>query len=126
LDRTDNKWNIPLLYSEVIINDTAKSTDLPYELIQASSIVPFTIPFNLLGSTEKIPSKLGSEYATALEEKSDAFAMLKELVEKKQLNQSKKVKLQASIEQKFKEWLVESGNITQIEDLIQLQLHVPR
>ena len=63
-------------------------------------------------------------YALSLEEKQKAVAFLRQAIKNSEMDQEAQRKLQATIQAQFKEWLISTGNIRQIQDLMNMDLEL--
>lgn len=138
LDMKINEWDEPIFYVMEILKQKP-SPNIPYPnrapiratphrverssyvIIKPDHFVPFRIPFELQGQTKQIPFELSNDYQLALEEHSEDAINFKKVVDKIK-DKKLQSKIQELIREKFESWLVESGEIQQIEDLISLQM----
>mmetsp|Transcript_13098 Transcript_13098/g.25709 ORF Transcript_13098/g.25709 Transcript_13098/m.25709 type:complete len:101 (-) Transcript_13098:166-468(-) len=68
------------------------------------------------------PCPLPPAYASALQQKhKQVLDLRKEIAETEQTSAAAKSALHKAIQSKFKEWLVSSGNLRQVQDLVQME-----
>jgi len=119
IDPNTNKWNKP----NCLMPFELKANEAPvygYLLMAPKDFVPFTVPFVMKGETKSNPLVLPEEYAKALAEKEQAVKSIRRAMRDADIDNEAKKDLQAKIEASFQEWLVSSGNIRQINDLLHL------
>jgi len=126
----DNFWNDPMDFvraraasmsmardaAKAGNTETEKTPEYSFTLLSPEEFLPLVVPFNLPGTTKANPIKLPIEYSTALEKRTKAMSNIKEIIS--HLVEEEKELLRNQIGDKFQEWLVESGNIQQINDLL--------
>jgi len=128
---TDNLWNSPMDFSRTRSTTTLMANKInaalleekqarPYSLMDPDEFTPFVVPFQLPGNTKANPVELPAEYAQALVRKARKINSIKASIES--VPEASKDELRRSIEEKFREWLVQSGNIEQVNDLINFHL----
>lgn len=125
----DNFWNFPMDYNKAKSSASfvaKKPTHAPLEekqvfsLIDPEKFTQFVVPFQLPGNTKANPIELPADFTQALQQRAKTINSLKTMIES--VPDSMKEELQMSIEENFREWLVASGNIDQINDLINFHL----
>ena len=67
------------------------------------------------------PVPLPKEHVDAVNCKQGAVVQLKEHIQSMPMDEATKAQLHVAIQGKFKEWLVKSGNIRQIWDLVEME-----
>ena len=67
------------------------------------------------------PVTLPPAYVDAVNVKQGAVVQLKEKIQGMPMDEATKQQLHVAIQTKFKEWLVKSGNIRQIWDLVEME-----
>lgn len=134
-----NYWNEPIIYVlDVLKHDTSPEVSCltrsplrtsphrferqTYSLIKADNFLPFRVPFELQGQTKQIPFELETDYQLALEEHSEEAINLKKTIEKISRDRKQQNKIQKIIKEKFENWLIETGGLQQIENLVSLQM----
>lgn len=95
---------------------------MPYSIVRPESFLPFRVPFELAGDTKSNPYELSNEYRSALEESATEAIELKQAIEKRKFDKSMRDRVRAVIGAHFENWLRQTGNYQQLEDLIRLQL----
>jgi len=128
----ENLWNVPVDFSRtrsatVLTTNKAPSPALLdekqsscYVLMNPDDFTPLVVPFQLPGNTKTNPVELGAEYSQALTRKSKRVNLLKGAISS--VPESVKDEVRRDIEDKFREWMVQSGNIDQVNDLINFHL----
>ncbi|XP_035265975.1 TBCC domain-containing protein 1 [Anguilla anguilla] len=90
----------------------------PYRLLPPSEFCPMAIPFQMEGDTCEIPGGLPPPYKAALDERERRVQEWQTTVKDARLTKDQRRQFQALVEQKFHEWLLESGNRQQLDSLI--------
>jgi len=89
--------------------------------------VPFTVPFHTEGSTRGNPCGLPRAYSQALEGKVGQVSSLRGQLRLATLEGAQKRELQATIQAHFKDWLVQTGYMRHVYDLVKLDSsHSPK
>jgi len=127
----ENLWNSPMDYTRaraaslsIARRDRSQSRteekEKSYSLLKLDDFTNFVVPFHLPGNTKANPIELPHEYAAALEKKSKVICDLRTSL--LNLPNTSKEHARRAIEMKFQEWLVESGNVQQLNDLVNFKL----
>jgi len=128
----ENLWNSPMDYTRAraaslsiarrdrTVGRTADEKEKSYSLLKPDEFTPFVVPFHLPGNTKANPIEIPFEYTQALENKSKAVSDLRASLIN--LPHASKDHIRRAVEIKFQEWLVESGNIQQVNDLVNFKL----
>jgi len=126
----ENLWNAPMDFTKTRsttsllmphkVNSLEEKQARSYSIMDPDEYTPFVVPFQLPGSTKANPVELPVEYAQALQRKARKINSIKDLIES--APDGAKEDLRREIEEKFREWLVVSGNIDQVNDLINFHL----
>ncbi|GJQ11130.1 hypothetical protein GpartN1_g2921.t1 [Galdieria partita] len=107
-----NYWNEPFVILDSSYPPSTVSNILPPE-----QLCPFAVPVqNNDGVTKKNPVPLPKEYLDAVDEKAKSVDCLRDLVRQ----QHEHVDLERTVQHYFREWLISTGNIRQIHDLVKL------
>lgn len=111
-----NYWNEPFVILDASYPPSTVANILPPE-----QLCPFAVPVhnnnnNNDGTTKKNPVALPKEYLEAVDEKAKSVDTLRELVRQQQGN----LDLERTVQHYFREWLISTGNIRQIHDLVKL------
>jgi len=125
----ENLWNSPMDYTRAraaslsiarrdrnASRTSSEEKEKSYSLLKPDDFAPFVVPFHLPGNTTCNPVELPLEYIEAVEKKVKAVSDLRASLQA--LPNSSRDQIRKAIEAKFQEWLVESGNIEQITDLV--------
>jgi len=128
----DNFWNAPvdftrtksvtLLATNKVPNVALLEEKQPasYLFMNPDDFSPFVVPFQLPGNTKTNPVELATEYSQALQRKAKRVNLLKGAIAS--VPEALKDEVRRDIEDKFREWMVQSGNIDQVNDLINFHL----
>jgi len=127
----ENLWNSPMDYTRARAaslsiarrNPSRTSTEekeRSYSVMKPADFTPFVVPFHLPGNTKENPVELPPEFTGAVEKKSKDVLDLRASL--KNLPNSTKEHVRKAVEMKFQEWLIESGNIQQVNDLVNFKL----
>eukprot|EP01112_Ceratiomyxa_fruticulosa_P010071 TRINITY_DN2651_c0_g1_i1.p2 TRINITY_DN2651_c0_g1~~TRINITY_DN2651_c0_g1_i1.p2 ORF type:complete len:264 (+),score=60.29 TRINITY_DN2651_c0_g1_i1:1194-1985(+) len=120
-----NMWNKPVNSSNEKIpveqSTIVDSTKTMVSIMIPEDFTPFSVPFSTpqLYHTPLItsnPFELPKEYSDSLKKKSQCVSNVRAALSEGDPNSQ--TFLQKSVEAKFQEWLIESGNINQINDLL--------
>ncbi|XP_076804702.1 TBCC domain-containing protein 1-like [Clavelina lepadiformis] len=94
-----------------------------YRIMTPAEFYMFSIPFQISETmingvtTSEIPGGLPEEYSQAVKAKQRATERWKKAVKESQMTKEERNSFQQLVEEKFKQWLTESGNQRQIDDL---------
>jgi len=127
----DNLWSSPIDFNRtksvsMLIANKAPNLALEeksppsYSILEPDDFTPFVVPFQLPGTTKANPVELPVEYIQALQRKAKRINMLKSTIAA--VPDGIRDEVRRNIEDKFREWLVQSGNIDQVNDLINFHL----
>jgi len=127
----ENLWSSPMDYNRarsvsLLIANKMPNTALLEEKVHTYSIMspdeftPFSVPFQLPGTTKANPIELPPEFTLSLQRRALSILDLKKQIEA--VPDPNKEELKKMIEEKFRGWLVQSGNIDQVNDLINFHL----
>lgn len=110
-----NLWNDPL----VLACDRCEgSSEAVYRELPPQDFFTFTIPFSMKGSTDGPPIPLPRKYEKALKEREKAINNWYQLVKTSSLAKAQRRQLQKDVQDRFQEWLTESGHATQLNGLV--------
>ncbi|XP_035629955.1 TBCC domain-containing protein 1 [Oncorhynchus keta] len=109
-----NAWDQPFLVGvEGTIPDPGS-----YRLLPPAEFCPLVVPFRMEGDTCEVPGGLPSLYQKAHEEREKSVQDWQKMVKDAHLNKEQRRQFQALVEQKFHEWLLESGHRQELDSLI--------
>ncbi|XP_061092009.1 TBCC domain-containing protein 1 [Conger conger] len=109
-----NVWDRPLtLGPEGNPHDNAA-----YRLLPPGEFCPMAIPFQMEGDTCEVPGGLPPLYRKAVDERELRVQEWQKTVKDAHLIKDQRRQFQALVEQKFHEWLLESGHRQQLDCLI--------
>eukprot|EP00708_Paratrimastix_pyriformis_P002385 GAFH01001131.1.p2 GENE.GAFH01001131.1~~GAFH01001131.1.p2 ORF type:complete len:274 (-),score=67.88 GAFH01001131.1:31-852(-) len=92
----------------------------PYTIMPPERFHAFYVPFITPGDTTENPAPLPPEYAVAVQEKEATIDAMRRNIRDAHLEPDAERRLQVAIQRRFKEWLVSSGNMRQINDLLHM------
>jgi len=129
----ENLWNSPMDYTRARAaslsiarrdrlqsRTSAEEKDKSYSVMKPVDFTPFVVPFQFPGNTKANPVELPHEFFAALEKKSKDVNDLRASMTN--LPNTTKEHVRKAVENKFQEWLRESGNIQQVNDLVNFKL----
>ncbi|XP_006636353.2 TBCC domain-containing protein 1 [Lepisosteus oculatus] len=108
-----SSWDQPLL-----LGSEGPLGNPPYRLLPPSEFCPLVVPFEMEGDTTEIPGGLPPQYQKALTAREQRVQNWQRTVKEAKLNKEQRRQFQALVEQKFHEWLLESGHRQQLDSLI--------
>ncbi|XP_056610967.1 TBCC domain-containing protein 1 isoform X2 [Triplophysa dalaica] len=109
-----NLWDQPLLFgAEGSAPDTSG-----YRILPPSEFYPLVIPFQMEGDNCEIPWSLPEEYQKAVESREQTVQEWQKTVKDTHLNKVQRRQFQALVEQKFHEWLLETGQRQELDSLL--------
>ncbi|KAJ8012661.1 hypothetical protein DPEC_G00045210 [Dallia pectoralis] len=109
-----NAWNQPLLLGvEGNVPDPGS-----YRLLPPTELCPLVVPFEMEGDTCEVPGGLPAIYQDALDQREMSVQDWQKTVKDAHLNKEQRRQFQAIVEQKFHEWLLESGHRQELDSLI--------
>lgn len=109
-----NLWNDPL----VLASDRGEGSSPVYHELSPTDFFTFTIPFSMKGSTDGPPIPLPKKYEKALKDRERAINNWYQLVKTSSLTKPQRRQLQKDVQDRFQEWLAESGHATQLNGLV--------
>merc|ERR1711865_273209 len=90
-------------------------------ILPAQDLMPVAIPFGSLSPASANPVPMASQYVQALSQKQQAVMELKDRIVQMPMADDVRVQMHHIIQARFKEWLVKSGNIRQVGDLVEME-----
>ncbi|GAA6086103.1 TBCC domain-containing protein 1 [Tachysurus ichikawai] len=109
-----NLWDQPLIYAP----DSPSPDLVCYRILPPAQLCPMVVPFLMEGDTCEVPGGLPSVYQQALEERQQRVHDWQKTVKGTHLNKEQRQKFQALVEQKFHEWLLETGQRQELDSLL--------
>ncbi|XP_056320755.1 TBCC domain-containing protein 1 [Danio aesculapii] len=109
-----NLWNQPLLFG---VEGSAPDTGC-YRIQPPSEFYPLVIPFQMDGDNCEIPWSLPEDFQKALESREKTIEEWQKTVKDAHLNKAQRRQFQALVEQKFHEWLLETGQRQELDSLL--------
>ncbi|XP_058247428.1 TBCC domain-containing protein 1 [Hemibagrus wyckioides] len=109
-----NLWDRPLIYPP----DSPSPDPVCYRILPPAQLCPMVVPFLMEGDTSEVPGGLPSVYQQALEERQERVQDWQKTVKDAHLNKEQRRQFQALVEQKFHEWLLETGQRQELDSLL--------
>ncbi|NWR79547.1 TBCC1 protein, partial [Centropus unirufus] len=107
-----NYWDSPVLVCK-------ESGDASvFRLLPPSDFYTFVIPFEMEGDTTETPGGLPHAYQKALSQREEKVQSWQRTVKEAGLTKDQRKQFQMLVENKFYEWLVETGNRQQLDSLV--------
>ncbi|XP_059678758.1 TBCC domain-containing protein 1 [Gavia stellata] len=107
-----NYWDSPMLVCK-------ESSDTSvFRLMPPSDFYTFVIPFEMEGDTTETPGGLPHAYQKALSQREQKVQIWQKTVKEAGLNKDQRKQFQMLVENKFYEWLVQTGNRQQLDSLV--------
>ncbi|XP_050184010.1 TBCC domain-containing protein 1 isoform X1 [Myiozetetes cayanensis] len=117
-----NYWDSPML----VCRESSDSS--VFRLLPPSDFYTFVIPFEMEGDTMETPGGLPQEYQEALRQREQRVQVWQRTVKEAGLTKQflirrdQRKRLQMLVENKFYEWLVQTGNRQQLDSLVPLAM----
>ncbi|NXE53899.1 TBCC1 protein, partial [Casuarius casuarius] len=107
-----NYWDSPMLVCR-------ESSDTSvFRLLPPSEFYTFVIPFEMEGDTTETPGGLPRAYQKALSQREQKVQIWQKTVKEAGLTKHQRKQFQMLVENKFYEWLVQTGNRQQLDSLV--------
>ncbi|NXN96257.1 TBCC1 protein, partial [Rhinopomastus cyanomelas] len=107
-----NYWDSPML---VCKESGDKSV---FRLLPPSDFYTFVIPFEMEGDTTETPGGLPQAYQKVLNQREQKVQIWQKTVKEAGLTKDQRKQFQLLVENKFYEWLVQTGNRQQLDSLV--------
>ncbi|NXX86013.1 TBCC1 protein, partial [Urocolius indicus] len=107
-----NYWDRPVL----VCGDSGDAA--AFRLLPPSDFYTFVIPFEMEGDTTETPGGLPQAYQRVLRQREQKVQLWQRAVKEAALTKDQRKKFQMLVENKFYEWLVETGNKQQLDSLV--------
>ncbi|EHB12513.1 TBCC domain-containing protein 1 [Heterocephalus glaber] len=107
-----NYWDNPM----VICRDNSDSN--VFQLLPPCDFYVFIIPFEMEGDTTEIPGGLPPAYQKALNQREENIQIWQKTVKEAHLTKDQRKQFQVLVENKFYEWLVNTGHRQQLDSLV--------
>ncbi|NXQ36775.1 TBCC1 protein, partial [Alaudala cheleensis] len=107
-----NYWDSPML----VCGDGGDTG--VFRLLPPSDFYPFVVPFEMEGDTTETPGGLPKEYQEALRQREQKVQVWQRMVKEAGLTRDQRKQFQTLVENKFYEWLVQTGNRQQLDSLV--------
>ncbi|XP_010622495.1 TBCC domain-containing protein 1 isoform X2 [Fukomys damarensis] len=107
-----NYWDNPL----VICRESSDSN--VFQLLPPCEFYVFIVPFEMEGDTTEIPGGLPPAYQKALSQREQKIHIWQKTVKEARLTKDQRKQFQLLVENKFYEWLVNTGHRQQLDSLV--------
>ncbi|NWI61165.1 TBCC1 protein, partial [Calyptomena viridis] len=107
-----NHWDSPML----VCGDSGAAD--AFRLLPPSDFYPFVIPFEMEGDTTETPGGLPQPYQEVLSRRQQKVQLWQRMVKEAGLSKEQRKQFQMLVENKFYEWLVQTGNRQQLDSLV--------
>ncbi|XP_065663618.1 TBCC domain-containing protein 1 isoform X4 [Hydra vulgaris] len=112
-----NYWNLPIVLSRK--NDSNQNI---WHEFPPEEFSKFVIPFTFEGTTKNCPVSIPRRYIEVLNEREKRIEQWHQLIRDSNLSKAQRIQLQSVVNERFQEWLKETGNITFLESLAPPQI----
>ncbi|KAL6485256.1 hypothetical protein MHYP_G00073010 [Metynnis hypsauchen] len=109
-----NLWDQPLLYSP----DGPAPDPSCYHILTPEEFCTLVVPFQMEGDTCEVPGGLPPAYQQAVEAREQRVQEWQRMVKDAHLNKEQRRQFQALVEQKFHQWLLETGKRQELDSLL--------
>ncbi|KAG9271185.1 TBCC domain-containing protein 1 [Astyanax mexicanus] len=109
-----NLWDLPLLYGP----DGPAPDPSCYRILPPEEFFLMVVPFQSEGDTCEVPGGLPAAYQQAVEARERSVQEWQRTVKDAHLNKEQRRQFQALVEQKFHEWLLETGQRQELDSLV--------
>ncbi|RXM27800.1 TBCC domain-containing protein 1 [Acipenser ruthenus] len=110
-----NLWDQPVCLGTEGIETPSPA---PYCLLPPGEFNVLVVPFEMDGDTSEIPGGLPPSYQAAISHREQKVQAWQRTVKEARLNKEQRKQFQVLVEQKFHEWLLETGHRQQLDSLI--------
>ncbi|XP_054569790.1 TBCC domain-containing protein 1 isoform X3 [Eptesicus fuscus] len=107
-----NYWDNPM-----IVCRENRDTSV-FRLLPPCEFYVFIIPFEMEGDTTEIPGGLPSSYQKALGHREQKIHIWQKTVKEARLTKDQRKQFQVLVENKFYEWLINTGHLQQLDSLV--------
>ncbi|NWR86873.1 TBCC1 protein, partial [Furnarius figulus] len=107
-----NYWDSPML----VCKDSGDMS--VFRLLPPSDFYTFVVPFEMEGDTTETPGGLPVEYQEVLSQREHKVQAWQRTVKEAALTKDQRKQFQMLVENKFYEWLVQTGNRQQLDSLV--------
>nr|XP_042089344.1 TBCC domain-containing protein 1 isoform X2 [Ovis aries] len=107
-----NYWDNPMILCR------ENSSPSVFRLLPPCEFYVFIIPFEMEGDTTEIPGGLPSAYQKALSQREKKIQVWQKTVKEARLTKDQRKQFQVLVENKFYEWLINTGHRQQLDSLV--------
>ncbi|XP_030311844.1 TBCC domain-containing protein 1 [Calypte anna] len=107
-----NHWDNPLL-----VGKESGDTGV-FRLLPPDDFYGLAVPFEMEGDTTETPGGLPQAYQKVLNQREQKMQLLQKMVKEAGLTRGQRKRFQMLVENKFYDWLVETGNRQQLDSLV--------
>ncbi|XP_036880108.2 TBCC domain-containing protein 1 isoform X3 [Manis javanica] len=107
-----NYWDNPMIVCRENSNTSV------FQLLPPCEFYVFIIPFEMQGDTTEIPGGLPAAYQKALGQREQKIQIWQKTVKEAHLTKDQRKQFQVLVENKFYEWLINTGHRQQLDSLV--------
>ncbi|KAK2505224.1 hypothetical protein MC885_011148 [Smutsia gigantea] len=107
-----NYWDNPMIVCRENSNTSV------FQLLPPCEFYVFIIPFEMEGDTTEIPGGLPAAYQKALGQREQKIQIWQKTVKEARLTKDQRKQFQVLVENKFYEWLINTGHRQQLDSLV--------
>ncbi|XP_041533644.1 TBCC domain-containing protein 1 isoform X2 [Microtus oregoni] len=107
-----NYWDNPM----VVCRENSDTS--VFQLLPPCEFYVFIIPFEMEGDTAEIPGGLPAAYQKALAQREEKIQIWQKTVKEARLTKEQRKQFQVLVENKFYEWLINTGHRQQLDSLV--------
>ncbi|XP_034042463.1 TBCC domain-containing protein 1 isoform X2 [Thalassophryne amazonica] len=115
-----NVWDQPLLLGLEGLNASSNPDSACYRLLPPAECHALVVPFQMEGDTCEVPGGLPPAYQVAQDDKQKRIQNWQKTVMKAKLNKEQRNQFQDLVQEKFHEWLLETGHRGELDSLFSL------
>uniref|UniRef100_A0A2C9JGU1 C-CAP/cofactor C-like domain-containing protein n=1 Tax=Biomphalaria glabrata TaxID=6526 RepID=A0A2C9JGU1_BIOGL len=108
-----NKWDQPLC-----IGPDHREDQPVWQILPESEFYPFSVPFEMQGSTKSIPCSLPAHYQKELNKRQKQIDTWQHMVKDAGLSREQRKEFQTLVESRFHIWLSETGHKRELDSLV--------
>ncbi|KAK0068957.1 TBCC domain-containing protein 1 [Biomphalaria pfeifferi] len=108
-----NKWDQPLC-----IGPDHREDQPVWQILTESEFYPFSVPFEMQGSTKSIPCSLPAHYQKELNKRQKQIDTWQHMVKDAGLSREQRKEFQTLVESRFHIWLSETGHKRELDSLV--------
>ncbi|XP_028927219.1 TBCC domain-containing protein 1 isoform X2 [Ornithorhynchus anatinus] len=109
-----NRWDRPM----TVCRENGQDGAGDFRLLAPSEFYVFVVPFEMEGDTTEIPGGLPPAYQKALGQRERQIRIWQKMVKEAGLTKDQRKEFQVLVENKFNEWLIDTGHRQQLDSLV--------